>query len=149
MYQIQCVSIDPESIFRQKVKTVTSYEMANVDGETRQTEAINGNAAAASAATKTSVNKNGNDKSIVAFIVTIVKKVSIVGAIYLVGYMNWSIAWLITPMILIETHNYWHETNGINSKFIRKIARESALTNEKDVILANIKDFPSWVCIHL
>lgn len=121
--------------------------MANVNVETRHTEAINGNAASATAAAaKTSVNKNGNDKSIVAFIVSIVKKVSIVGAVYLVGYMNWSIAWLITPIILIETHNYWHETNGINSKFIRKIARESTATSEKDCLLQNIKDFPSWVC---
>ncbi|XP_055296568.1 extended synaptotagmin-2-like [Sitodiplosis mosellana] len=126
--------------------------MATVDVKTSHTEAINGTAAgtaggpaAAAAAVKTSAIKNENEISIKTFIWAIVKKATVINAIYLVGYMNWSIAWLITPMILIETHNYWRETNGANRKFVRKIARQSAATNEKDVILANIKDLPSWV----
>lgn len=130
--------------------------MATVDVKTSTVGAINGTAvgaatataaaaAAAAAPAKASGIKNENEKTIITFILAIVKKATLINAIYLVGYMNWSVAWLITPMILIETHNYWRETNGANHKFVRKIARQSAATNEKDVILANIKDLPSWV----
>lgn len=124
--------------------------MATVDVETSQTEVIHGNVSTGDGGgkgtdMKTGATKNGSDKSIANFVVAIVKKAAIINAIYLMGYLNWSIAWLITPMILLETHNYWRETNGVNRKFVRKIARESAATNEKDVILTNIKELPSWV----
>lgn len=127
--------------------------MATVDAKPSQTEAINGIAAGAGASAATTVNasanKNENDKSIKTFVWAIVKKATVINAIYLVGYLNLSVAWLITPMVLIETHNYWRETNNANRKFVRKIARQSAATNEKDVILANIKDFPSWVIMFI
>lgn len=76
---------------------------------------------------------------------SIVKKVSIVGAIYFVGYMNWSVAWLITPIVLAVTREYWHKTNEIK----REIVKASAMANEKDVILARITDLPAWVCLLL
>lgn len=85
-----------------------------------------------------------NEKSIVTLLVTILKKAALINAIYFIGYFNWSVAWIITPMILVETQKYWRG-NSENSKFVRKIATLSAATNEKDAILANIKDLPSWV----
>lgn len=80
--------------------------------------------------------------SIFTILYSIAKKVSIVGAVYLVGYMNWSIAWLITPIVLAVTREYWHKTNEVR----REIAKASATANEKDVILARINDLPAWVC---
>lgn len=80
--------------------------------------------------------------SIFTILYSIAKKVSVVGAVYLVGYMNWSIAWLITPIVLAVTREYWHKTNEVK----REIAKASATANEKDVILARINDLPAWVC---
>lgn len=82
--------------------------------------------------------------SIFTILYSIAKKVSIVGAVYLVGYMNWSIAWLITPIVLAVTREYWHKTNEVK----REIAKASATANEKDVILARITDLPAWVCFY-
>lgn len=81
--------------------------------------------------------------SIFTILYSVAKKVSIVGAVYLVGYMNWSIAWLITPIVLAVTREYWHNTNEMK----REIAKASATANEKDVILARINDLPAWVCL--
>lgn len=82
-----------------------------------------------------------SDDSVFTILYSIAKKVSVVGAIYLVGYMNWSVAWLITPVILAVTREYWHKTNEIK----RAVAKASATANEKDVILARINDLPAWV----
>lgn len=82
-----------------------------------------------------------SDDSIFTILYSIAKKVSLVGAIYLVGYMNWSVAWLITPVILAVTREYWNKTNEVK----RAIAKASATANEKEVILARITDLPAWV----
>lgn len=55
-----------------------------------------------------------------------------------------SVAWLITPVILAVTREYWNKTNEIK----REVAKASATANEKDVILARISDLPAWVNIH-
>lgn len=81
------------------------------------------------------------DDSVFGLVYSIAKKVSMVGAIYLVGYMNWSVAWLITPVILAVTREYWRKTSDMR----REIAKASAVANEKDVILARINDLPAWV----
>lgn len=85
--------------------------------------------------------KTRSDDSIFNIFYSVVKKVSVVGAIYLVGYMNWSVAWLITPVILAVTRECWNKTNEIK----RQVAKASATANEKDVILARINDLPAWV----
>lgn len=110
--------------------------MASVDVQSIETEA--------KPATMSSAYNNGNDKTILTFLFSVVKKATVINAIYLVGYLNWSITWLITPMILFETHKYFRQNNN-NNEIKRKITKASAATNEKDVILAHIKDFPSWV----
>lgn len=85
--------------------------------------------------------RSTSDDSIFTILYSIAKKVSMVGAIYLVGYMNFSVAWLITPVILAVTREYWNKTNEIK----REVAKASATANEKDVILARISDLPAWV----
>lgn len=80
-------------------------------------------------------------ESIFSVIYTVMKKVTVVGAIYLVGYMGWSVAWLITPIILAVTRDQWQK----NSELKRNIAKAIATSNEKDVILARIDDLPAWV----
>lgn len=93
------------------------------------------------------VAKNESDKmkmsddSVFTLLYTIFKKVSVVGAVYLVGYMGWSVAWLITPLVLAVSREYWRNKSDLK----RTIAKASATANEKDVILARINDLPAWV----
>lgn len=82
-----------------------------------------------------------DDGGIVSICYAFAKKVATVGAIYLVGYMGWSVAWLIAPVILSLTRDQWKKVNDAK----RNIAKVSALSNEKDVILARIDDLPAWV----
>ncbi|XP_044743931.1 extended synaptotagmin-2-A isoform X2 [Chrysoperla carnea] len=69
------------------------------------------------------------------------KKIATVGAVYLIGYMNWSVAWLIGPVVLSVIRDQWKKEKEIK----RNIAKASALSNEKDVILARIDELPAWV----
>lgn len=55
--------------------------------------------------------------------------------------MNWSVAWFITPIILLVARDQMRK----DADRRRDIAKASALTNEKDVILARIDDLPAWV----
>lgn len=112
---------------------VTSCTMATVGVETIQNDA--------KPAAKSSAPKSKIDKSFYTLLIAIVKRATIINAIYFIGYLNWSVTWILMPMIFVETHKYWHGSNHTK----RNITRESAATNEKDVILARIKDFPSWV----
>ncbi|XP_031626482.1 extended synaptotagmin-2 isoform X3 [Contarinia nasturtii] len=111
-------------------KTKNSDEMAAASKEASKDEPVVKPAAS-----------TRSDDSVFTILYSIVKKVSVVGAIYLVGYMNWSVAWLITPVILAVTREYWHKTNETK----RAIAKATATSNEKDVILARINDLPAWV----
>ncbi|CAG9107919.1 unnamed protein product [Plutella xylostella] len=79
--------------------------------------------------------------SIVSTIYRFFKKVSIVGAVYLVGYMQWSVAWLITPVILSVLRDQWRK----ESEYRRELAKAAASTSEKDVVLARLSDLPAWV----
>ncbi|EDV93593.1 GH18195 [Drosophila grimshawi] len=86
-------------------------------------------------------SRNSDENSIFSMIYTVVKKVAIVGSIYLVGYMGWSVAWLIAPVIFSVTRDQLGKT----SEKKRDIAKASALASEKDVILARIDELPAWV----
>ncbi len=83
-------------------------------------------------------------KSTSAFVYTVLKKLTVVSAIYFSGYMNWSIAWLFTPILLSETREFLFITNNVVR---RKIAKASAQGYERDAILARVEDLPSWVII--
>lgn len=81
------------------------------------------------------------EDSIFAVIYTVAKKVAIVGTIYFVGYMGWSVAWLIAPVILSVARDRFRKT----TEHKRNIAKISAMASEKEVILARIDELPAWV----
>ncbi|CAH0691376.1 unnamed protein product [Chilo suppressalis] len=81
------------------------------------------------------------DVNILSMIYKICKKVAVVGAVYLVGYMQWSVAWLIGPVILSVIRDQWRREN----EYKRNLAKAAALSSEKDVVLARLSDLPSWV----
>ncbi|KAH8383270.1 hypothetical protein KR009_007660, partial [Drosophila setifemur] len=108
----------------------------NGNGTPTQTQALNGDGDK-TVASKSAIDEN----SIFSILYTVGKKVAIVGSIYLVGYMGWSVAWLIAPVILSVARDQLSKT----SEKKRDIAKASALASEKDVILARIDELPAWV----
>ncbi|XP_055611277.1 extended synaptotagmin-2 isoform X3 [Uranotaenia lowii] len=85
-------------------------------------------------------NAIGSD-SLGSLLYSFAKKVVTVGIIYFVGYMGWSVAWLITPVILSVAREQWRS----KSETRRNVAKASALANDKEVILARLGDLPAWV----
>ena len=63
--------------------------------------------------------------------------------IYALGYYGFSIAWLLTPLLLTVFRQQWKKERD----FRLSAARQAALTNEKAMIESRIKveDLPSWV----
>lgn len=84
-----------------------------------------------------------HDEGLSTIVYSAAKKIAIVGSIYVIGYMGWSVAWLIGPVILSVVRDQIHKTNEER----RSIAKASALANEKDVICSRISDLPAWVSI--
>ncbi|CAH2068752.1 unnamed protein product, partial [Iphiclides podalirius] len=82
-----------------------------------------------------------DNMDVLAIIYRFFKKVSIVGAVYLVGYMQWSVAWLIGPVILSVMRDQWRKEN----EYRRNLAKAAAVSSEKDVVLARLDDLPAWV----
>ncbi|XP_043651908.1 extended synaptotagmin-2 isoform X1 [Drosophila teissieri] len=101
---------------------------------TPPTQTANGNSTVATKSVS-------DDNSIFSVFYTLGKKVAIVGSIYLVGYLGWSVAWLIAPVILSVARDQLAKT----SEKKRDVAKASALASEKDVILARIDELPAWV----
>lgn len=96
----------------------------------------------AAAASKDAPPKSSSaEDSIFAVLYTVAKKVAIVGSIYFVGYMGWSVAWLIAPVILSVARDRFRKT----TEHKRNIAKASAMASEKEVILARIDELPAWV----
>ncbi|XP_075146495.1 extended synaptotagmin-like protein 2 isoform X3 [Haematobia irritans] len=81
------------------------------------------------------------EESIFSVMYTVAKKVAMVGSIYLVGYMGWSVAWLIAPVILSVARDRFRKS----TEHKRNIAKASAMASEKEVILARIDELPAWV----
>lgn len=120
------------------------YEEEEALEEQKNLEATNMAATSATeaAATENAVSKRSStEESIFSTIYTVVKKVAIVGSIYLVGYMGWSVAWLIAPVIMSVAKDRFRKT----TEHKRSIAKASALASEKEVILARIDELPAWV----
>ncbi|XP_058061693.1 extended synaptotagmin-2 isoform X2 [Anopheles bellator] len=88
-----------------------------------------------------SLTPKTKDDSIMSLLYSFAKKVVTVGIIYFVGYMGWSVAWLVTPVILSVARESWRKTNDTR----RSVAKASAMANDKDVILARLHDLPAWV----
>lgn len=87
------------------------------------------------------VKSHGSEEGIFAIMYSACKKAAIVGSIYLVGYMGWSVAWLIAPLIFSVARNHYAKSTAHK----RNIAKASAIASEKEVILARIDDLPAWV----
>ncbi|XP_030748072.1 extended synaptotagmin-2 isoform X1 [Sitophilus oryzae] len=81
------------------------------------------------------------ESSIVSIIWSALKKASIIGIVYLAGYMQWSVAWFIGPLVLSVIRDQWKKTSVSR----RNTAKAQALSSEKDVILARLNDLPAWV----
>ena len=64
-------------------------------------------------------------------------------SIYLLGYYDFSIAWIITPLLLSVLRAQWKSER----EHKLSAAREAALTDEKVMIESRIRveDLPSWV----
>ncbi|EEB18657.1 conserved hypothetical protein [Pediculus humanus corporis] len=69
------------------------------------------------------------------------KKVGTVAIVYLLGYFQFSVAWLIGPVIFSVIRDEWKKEKELK----RTIAKAAAMCNEKEVILARVDDLPSWV----
>lgn len=61
--------------------------------------------------------------------------------VYLTGYMHWSVAWFIGPVVLLAIRDQWKRKSDIR----RNVAKAAALASEKDVVLARLDDLPAWV----
>lgn len=67
-----------------------------------------------------------------------------ISTIYLVGYFNFSIAWLIAPVILSAFREEWKKSRDRKCQSVKL-----TMQNEKKVILSVIgEDLPSWVRVH-
>jgi len=81
------------------------------------------------------------DEGLIARVYSFVKKAAVVGTVYFVGYMGWSVAWLIGPVILSVIREQWRKESDQK----RNDAKIIAQSDEKRVILAKLNDLPSWV----
>ena len=80
-------------------------------------------------------------------VLEIVKKIGLrslawVG-VYLLGYFDFSIAWMVTPLVLSVVRDQWKK----EKRNRLAAAREAALSNEQAMVEArlNTEDLPSWV----
>ncbi|TRY78396.1 hypothetical protein TCAL_08980 [Tigriopus californicus] len=62
-------------------------------------------------------------------------------SIYLLGYYNFSVAWLFTPLILTVLRSQWKKERDAKLS----AAREAALTNEKHMIESRIRERAEWI----
>lgn len=85
--------------------------------------------------------KRTSDFSIIGTITSAIKKASIIGIVYLAGYMQWSVAWFIGPLVLLVLRDQWKQSRDRQ----RNAAKAAALSSEKDVVLARLNDLPAWV----
>lgn len=72
-------------------------------------------------------------------------QISTVGIVYFAGYMNWSVAWFICPVVLLAIRDQWREEHELK----RNIAKATAMSTEKEVILARVDDLPAWVRVYI
>ncbi|XP_015602160.1 extended synaptotagmin-2 isoform X2 [Cephus cinctus] len=68
-------------------------------------------------------------------------KLATVGIIWGWGYMNWSIAWLIGPVIL----SVWKMEKKRDNELRRITAQAMAMSQEKQIIMNRLDELPSWV----
>jgi hypothetical protein len=91
--------------------------------------------------TESIVQKKIGGTSILNVLYSFAKKIGTVAIVYLIGYFEFSAAWLIGPVILSVIREEWKKEKELR----RNVAKAAALCNEKEVILARVDDLPSWV----
>ncbi|XP_074032959.1 extended synaptotagmin-like protein 2 [Leptinotarsa decemlineata] len=85
--------------------------------------------------------KSSAETSIINIILSTLKKASVVGVVYLAGYMQWSVAWFIGPVVLFVLRDQWKKSSDKR----RTLAKLTAVSSEKEVVLARLNDLPAWV----
>jgi len=91
--------------------------------------------------TETVVQKRIGGTSILSILYSCAKKIGTVAVVYLIGYFDLSVAWLIGPVIFSVIREEWKKEKELR----RNIAKAAATRDEKEVILARVDDLPSWV----
>lgn len=91
--------------------------------------------------TESVVQKRIGGTSILSVLYSCAKKIGTVAIVYLIGYFELSVAWLIGPVIFSVIRDEWKKDKELR----RNVAKAAAMCNEKDVILARVDDLPSWV----
>ncbi|XP_051167181.1 extended synaptotagmin-1 isoform X3 [Leptopilina boulardi] len=79
--------------------------------------------------------------SLASLSTSFVAKLTTVGIIWGWGYMNFSLAWLIAPVVL----TVWRTERKKDHELKRLMAQATALSKEKDVIASRMDELPSWV----
>lgn len=90
---------------------------------------------------KEELEQKVSDGGLVSIIYSAAKKVAVVGVVYFIGYMNWSVAWLLCPLLLSVIRDQYRSKHDIR----RAVAKASATASDKEVILARLNDLPAWV----
>lgn len=90
---------------------------------------------------KAELEQKVSEGGIVSIMYSAFKKFAIVGVVYFVGYMNWSVAWLLCPLLLSVVRDQYRSQHDIR----RAVAKASATCSDKEVILARLNDLPAWV----
>jgi uncharacterized membrane protein (Fun14 family) len=94
--------------------------------------------------TESVVQKRIGGTSILSVLYSCAKKIGTVAIVYLIGYFELSVAWLIGPVIFSVIRDEWKKDKELR----RNVAKAAAMCNEKDVILARVDDLPSWVSVN-
>ncbi|XP_046414183.1 extended synaptotagmin-2 isoform X1 [Neodiprion fabricii] len=87
------------------------------------------------------MNDAGGGNNIVGLIFSFVKKFVTVGLVWGCGYMNWSIAWFIGPIILSVLRTEWRRESDQR----RLTAQATVLAGEQQMIVNKMYELPSWV----
>ena len=93
--------------------------------------------------TKLPVSKSGlgsNHDDAVLFISTYFRIVSLVFVVWLTGYFNFSVSWLLLFVFL-----YMLKAKSMSLQEMKANLASSLNRNEKEAVLARLDDLPSWI----
>lgn len=89
---------------------------------------------------KTVIKYEDGSTNFISIIKRFAKNIATVSTIYLFGYFDLSIAWLIAPVLLSAFREEWKKTSDRKRQSVKL-----AVQDEKNVILAQLGDLPAWV----
>jgi hypothetical protein len=81
--------------------------------------------------TESIVRKRIGGTSILSVLYSFAKKIGTVSIVYLIGYFEWSAAWLIGPVILSVIRDEWKKDKELR----RNIANAAAMCNDEEIFL--------------